>query len=172
VRLSSPAPPDPSEYQRLFQAPIRFNQTVSGLVLERSTLDLVHPQADPALSEVLDDHAQQMLIGPGREAPFISEVRRILKESLYRGDLDLDSVARKLALSRRGLQRMLIGYGTSYRELIDDVRRESTIRLLEDSRPDIAEIAFLMRFSEPSAFHRAFKRWTGKTPREYLKSRT
>jgi AraC-like DNA-binding protein len=70
-------------------------------------------------------------------------------------------------MSVRNLQRSLQAEGTSYQQLLDQTRKELAVRHLQQPQSSIHDVAFLLGFSEPSAFHRAFKRWTGQTPREY-----
>jgi AraC-like DNA-binding protein len=168
VHFTAPEPADLTEYHRVFQAPIRFQQPVNRLVFDRAMVDLPHPQADPALCETLDHHAQRLLDQLPLEDGFLSEVRSAVSEGIERRDLGLNTMARKLAMSRRALQRRLSGCGTSYREILDQARYELTLRLLRELPSGPEEISFLLGFSEPRAFYRAFKRWTGKTPQAYL----
>ena len=76
-------------------------------------------------------------------------------------------MARALAVSGRTLSRRLAVEGTSFRDILDDVRREFACALLQDRRLSVADIAFFLQYSEPAAFHRAFRRWTGRTPRDF-----
>jgi AraC-like DNA-binding protein len=76
-------------------------------------------------------------------------------------------VARCLATSARSLQRRLSAAGTSYQELLDSTRCEAATRYLQDRGLSIGEVAYLLGYSEPPAFHRAFKRWNGVTPQEF-----
>jgi AraC-like DNA-binding protein len=85
----------------------------------------------------------------------------------------MQRVARDLGTSRRTLQRRLADAGASYQGLLDETRREAAERYLTESSLSIAEVAYLLGYSEPSAFHRAFKRWFGRSPqgfRERLRS--
>jgi AraC-like DNA-binding protein len=93
-------------------------------------------------------------------------VRRLVAAGLSSG-VDSQEVARRLYMSRRTLHRQLTGEGTSFKALVDDLRRELATRYLSERRMAIAEIGFLLGFSEASAFHRAFKRWFGSTPAEH-----
>lgn len=79
----------------------------------------------------------------------------------------IDAVAMELAMSTRSIQRALQDEGTSYQLLLDDVRRELAIRHLAVPGTSATQVAFLTGFSEPSAFARAFRRWTGSTPGAY-----
>lgn len=85
------------------------------------------------------------------------------------GKWDIDTVADQLAVSKRTLQNRLKEEQTSYLKLLDALKNKMAVRYLETAKGSICEIAFLLGFSEQSAFNHAFKRWTGKTPMEYLK---
>ncbi|HWO08502.1 MAG TPA: helix-turn-helix transcriptional regulator, partial [Polyangiaceae bacterium] len=76
-------------------------------------------------------------------------------------------IARRLGLGERTLQRRLRDEGTSFAALLDEARAELARSYLGDSKLAIFEVAYLLGYSEPSAFNRAFRRWTGKSPREY-----
>ena len=91
-----------------------------------------------------------------------------LAESLSRGALDtLDAMAAGLAVSRRTLTRRLAEEGTSFRDILDEVRSDFARALLQDRSLSIGDIAFFLQYSEPAAFHRSFRRWTGLTPQAF-----
>jgi AraC-like DNA-binding protein len=95
-------------------------------------------------------------------------VLRIAVNSSLRGGIPkMDEVARKLHMSARTLQRRLQDDGLSFQDLVAEVRRDLSARYLEEADMSLAEVAFLIGFSEVSTFHRAFKQWTGLTPAEY-----
>jgi AraC-like DNA-binding protein len=112
-------------------------------------------------------------VAPGRPPNFHRDtVRTLLPEELAQGRAEARNVARKLNLSVRTLGRRLGQEGTTYKLLLDEVRKElaySHLSGLERSRP---EVASLLGFSDVTAFHRAFKRWTGQTPGNYRALRT
>jgi AraC-like DNA-binding protein len=83
---------------------------------------------------------------------------------------NIEAVARKLAMSPRNLQLKLREEGTSYRETLDRVRMDMALGHLKNRHVTVAEVAYLLGFSEPSVFHRSFKRWTGTTPRDFRQS--
>jgi AraC-like DNA-binding protein len=86
---------------------------------------------------------------------------------LNAGHPSLERVAEHLGLSARTLQRKLQDLGTTHNELVDQIRHELATRYLAEKEMAICEVAYLLGFSEPSSFHRAFKRWTGTTPKDY-----
>jgi AraC-like DNA-binding protein len=115
---------------------------------------------------VLSEHAALLLSRLPRGADLIERTRRAIGGRLRGGDPSLEGVARELGMSERSLQRHLRELGSSFNALADEVR-EATARLYLE-QPDMAltEIGFLLGFSEQSAFTRAYKRWTGHTPRQ------
>jgi AraC-like DNA-binding protein len=95
------------------------------------------------------------------------DVRRALAVLVAGGDTRIERVARDLGTSRRTLQRRLAAAGASYQDLLDETRREAAERYLAESSLSIAELGYLLGYSEPSAFHRAFKRWFGRSPQAF-----
>jgi AraC-like DNA-binding protein len=91
----------------------------------------------------------------------------MLVEDLGQTTLTADAVAKALAMSRRTLTRRLGEEDTSFRAILDDVRAELSRALLQDRSLSIADVAFFLQYSEPAAFHRSFRRWTGQTPQNY-----
>jgi AraC-like DNA-binding protein len=79
-------------------------------------------------------------------------------------------VAKKLGLGPRTLQRRLKEYGADFKTLVDDTRRRFSLNYLRDRKHTLTEIAYLLGYSEVSAFNRAFKRWTGSTPSDYRRA--
>jgi AraC-like DNA-binding protein len=91
-------------------------------------------------------------------------------EGLADGTATADAIAGRLHMSRRTLLRKLEREGTTFKELVDNTRRQFALRYLEAGELGASEIAALLGFAQPSAFHRAFKRWTGTTPLGYRKA--
>jgi len=166
VLFTHPSPSRCPDYHHIFQCRVRFSQPVNRMVLEREFLEFPLPYADPLLSETLEHHARRLLEVSSSEDHFLRDLRQALLEALGRGDFRLIRTAKTLALSCRSLQRELNSRGTSYREELDRLRRGMALDMLP--REPISDIAAFLRFSESSAFYRAFRRWTGKTPQEYL----
>jgi AraC-like DNA-binding protein len=97
----------------------------------------------------------------------VSDLRRILLTRLAQGDSSIEALARSMATSVRSLQRRLASIGTSYQAVLDSIRREAAGEYLADRALSISEVGYLLGYSEPAAFHRAFKRWHGSTPQEF-----
>jgi AraC-like DNA-binding protein len=170
VGFAHAAPADAREHERYFGAPVRFGLPADELAFDASLLDQPLPTADPALSAVLERYAEALVAKLPAVSTFLDEARRAVAELLRSGDPSLDATAARLGTSRRTLQRRLAEEGTSHQDLVDGVRRDLALRWLPDTRMAITEVAYLLGFSEPAAFHRAFKRWTGQTPAEYRRA--
>jgi AraC-like DNA-binding protein len=165
VRFTHRAPSDVSPYQRWFDAPVTFGARFTELVLPRSAMDTPLASADPNLLAILTRHADTLAAKDRSKPPVTREVERVLRAALRSDDGDIDPVARRLGLTARSLQRRLKEEGTSFKEVREHVRHELAMRYLDEDLA-ISEVSFLLGFSEPSAFFRAFKRWTGATPLE------
>jgi len=125
--------------------------------------------SDPLLQSVLKDHAEQLLRGlPNLQDP-LADVQQVLLEAMPRGRVDLEHVAKQLGVSARTLQRRLADTGTRWSELLEEARRQLSARLLVDPSLSVDDVAVLLGYAEASAFHRAFRRWTGQTPGAFRK---
>jgi AraC-like DNA-binding protein len=142
-----------------------FGADQTQLVLPRAALDIALASSDPQLLAILTRAASD-LVGRGIADPTIAaQVARVLHDELRSDHATIEHVAKRLGLTARSLQRRLKDESTSFQGVREQVRQELAQRYLEE-RLSISEISFLLGFSEPSAFFRAFKRWTGLTPVE------
>jgi AraC-like DNA-binding protein len=158
------APARLDEHRRFFACALRFGQPVIGLLMVRSDLGRPMRGADPALAALLGRQLDKMLVSLPADPSVSARARLLVKDDLPSGSVSVDRVAGQLAMSVRTLSRRLEAERTSFRHLLDSVRRELAVAHLRDPRMELAEIAFLLGCSESSAFHRSFKRWTGRTP--------
>jgi len=159
------------EYARVFGAPIRFDAPFDALVFDPATLDRPMPGASLHLSAILEkvgDEQLAKLPGVGHETS--QAVRQLLDDGFNTGDdLPMSDVAGRMGMSQRTLQRRLGDEDSSFKELREQVRHDLACIWLRQPQMAISEVAFLLGFSEPSAFHRAFKRWAGQTPAGFRK---
>lgn len=167
VCFAHAGPARPIEQERLFRAPVRYGCPRNELVLDRGALDRPQLHAEPRLLAVLDRRIEEMLNGIPEEHTFSVRVKRAMADHLMDGDPPVGLVAGKLHMSPRSLQRRLQDEGTSFARLLSDLRCDLAKLYLRERRSTLSEVAFLLGFAEVSAFHRAFKRWTGQTPAEY-----
>jgi AraC-like DNA-binding protein len=167
VCLPRSPPSDLGEHRRLLGGPFRWEGPSVRFTFDAALLDVPMRGADQTLGVVLDRHLEEQAAQLPAGDDLLTSIRGALAEDLADGAPDLDHVARRLAMSRRTLQRALRREGTSFQRLVDDTRREVALARLRDPRLTLSELAFLVGFSELSAFDRAFRRWTGQSPRAY-----
>jgi AraC-like DNA-binding protein len=169
VSFSHPAPADDHEHRRYFGVRVRFNAGSNSLLLHARDARRPLLDADEALAAIVRRRLERVLISQDARAsgPIGARVRRVLVESLGRTSVTPDTMAEALGTTRRTLSRRLAAEGTSFRELHDDVRAEFARAMLEDQGSSVADVAFFLDYSEPAAFHRAFRRWTGRTPGQF-----
>ncbi|MBW4475258.1 MAG: AraC family transcriptional regulator [Stenomitos rutilans HA7619-LM2] len=160
-------PDDLSAYQSLFRSPLEFDQPYNTIAFDTALLDLPLLNADSTLSAIFDQCAEKALAALPSSDRLEDRVRQALVANLRSGNPTIEAVAARVKYAPRTLQRKLKEEGTSYRDLLDEVRRELSIHYLREERIAIGEIAFLLGFSGTSAFYRAFKRWTGISPGEF-----
>jgi AraC-like DNA-binding protein len=170
VRFAHPCRGHLAEYHRAFGCEVQFGATAHQIVFARESLDVQHMHRDAALCALLCSHADRWLALRHSEARFPQRVRDVLCGEVARGPVRVSAVARRLGMSPRALQRRLQDHGLCLSALVDQARRDAARRALEDPRMALKEVSDLLGFSEPSAFHRAFKRWTGLTPQQYRDS--
>ena len=168
VRFTHPCPENTAEHERIFQASLKFNQKRNEIMLSRSCLDNPIIFANPRILEGVEQLVQKALHRAYALNSWKEKVARILFKAILREEkTDIETIARHLAMTVRNLQLKLKEEGTSFRQLLDDVRRQIAVGYLQEGNDSICEIALLLGFADQSAFHHAFKRWTGKTPGEY-----
>lgn len=167
VRFQHPAPVDTREHERIFRCPVLFGQADNALVFPKRLLVLPLGQADAQVRLTLDAYAERLL-GELRQGNNVLDRARLeLARQLPEQGTDLETIAAALALSPRTLQRRLREAGLSFSQLLDETRQQLVLNYLRDPALELAEIAFLVGFSEPASLARAFRRWTGASPGEY-----
>jgi AraC-like DNA-binding protein len=164
VELCRPEPSDTAPYTNRFQAPVSFGADRDRLCFTAAEWASPIADADATLARILEEHALILASRlPSESSGFAATVQNSIMAALPEGAEEED-VARALHMSRRTLQRKLAQEGTSYRAVLDMVRRGLAESYLADSAVSIPEVAFMLGFSEQSSFHRAFQRWTGSPP--------
>jgi len=167
VHLSYPRPHRTSGLAQFFGAPLHFGMRESRLVFRRADLERAVPAADPRLAEYLEDLAKETLQRSGDQGTLPDRVRRTIWTDLADGAPSVARVASSLGLSARSLQRRLEQERTSFSSVVEGLRRELALSLLMQRELAISEVGFLLGYSDPAAFHRAFRRWTSRSPRQY-----
>jgi AraC-like DNA-binding protein len=153
-------------YEAFYGAPLVFDSDEYRLVFDRGMLELSCDDANPALAESIDRWMQAYL-GAFQQDTLAQAVRKLLTEKLPDGEFTQDNVARQLAMSPRSLQRGLHSEGISFKELLEQTRKELAMNYMTEPDLSLVEVCFLLGFTDQSNFTKAFKRWTGKTPGIY-----
>ena len=159
-----------SEYERIFKCPVRFGREQNCIILEQGNLKMRVREPNRELREVFERHAREMLNDLFQADSYAAKVGRLFVQSIPGEIPRIEAVASTLEMSVRTLQQKLKEEGASYRSILDSVRMDMAMNLLRDQSLAITEIAFMLGFSEPSVFHRTFKKWTNITPRMFRNS--
>jgi AraC-like DNA-binding protein len=159
-------PPCAAEYEALFGGPVQFSSARDSMTLSLADVNKHLAGANPQLAR-LNDQVMIEYLGKLDKENIIDRVAATVVEMLPSGGVTDEKVAAQLNMSGRSLQRRLQEAGTTFRSLIEEVRRELAATYVRDPAVELVEIAFLLGFSDQSAFSRAFKRWTGHTPSEF-----
>lgn len=167
VRFAHPAPPATEAFERVFQAPLRFDQRESAIDLGPDALATPMREADPTLCAVLQSYLVDELGALDPLRSLEDAVRSSICRSLPDQDATLERVAAEVGLSERVLQKRLKAAGTSFQEQLDQARVVLARRYLASDDTTLAGAALLLGYSDVTAFHRAFKRWTGETPGDF-----
>jgi AraC-like DNA-binding protein len=159
--------PGPSErYEEFFQAPVEFSQQENSMWLDPGIVMEPLATANPELVRINNGIVTDYLAQLDR-SDIGMRVRSKLIEHLPGGHANEAEIASSINVSLRSLQRKLKEQGMSFSQLVDNTRRELGLQYVRDPQHSFNEIAFLLGFTEPANFSRAFKRWYGKTPTQY-----
>ena len=160
-------PDDVRRYAEALGCPVRVRASWNGWALSDEAMQIPLRRRDSSLRTYLERQAAAILERLPANGDVRDEIRGVLSTQLTSGDLTIGSVARRLSTTPRTLQRRLARAGTSFEVMCDAARREAAESYLADTTLSIAEVTYLLGYSEPAAFHRAFKRWRGTTPHAF-----
>jgi len=170
VAYPLPRPVDSERHERYFSCPVSWGAEEFRVAFDASMLDLPLPRRDSHLFSYLARRVEELEKQLPAAANYAERVRREIVHLLAEGEPRLPQVAKRLALSERTLHRRLAAEGAGFAAIIDEARRERALLLLDDAELSCSEIAFLLGYSEPAVFFRAFRRWSGCSPQEYRKT--
>ena len=160
------------EIEDFFRCPVRFGSEATELLLGSDQLHLPISTADPYLLALLKHHAEEVLARQTRARDGLQErVARLVTQDLPKGVPTARRVASALRMSERTFARRLQAEGTSFRQLIDDIRRDMARSYLSDPELTLAQVAYLLGYADQSAFSNSFRRWTGQSPRRFRSER-
>lgn len=157
------APPDTRAHAALFRCPVAFGAAHSAVTFGDDDLDRPLPNASAVYGAAFEAMVAEAVAALPRDEGAAAAVRAVVAPALDDGPCSLEATARALGLSERTLQRRLREEGESFAGVLDGVRREAAARYLAEGLP-LGEVAARLGYAEPSAFHRAHRRWTGTTP--------
>lgn len=167
VALPMPRPADPSRQETFFGCPVAWSAPRLEVAFDAQVLELPLPRSDAQLFGYLARRAEDLHAKLPPEASWSAKVRREIGACLAQSEPRLADIAKRLGASERTLHRRLEAEDTTFSTLLDDARRERSLLLVEDPALSVGELAFLLGYSEPAAFIRAFKRWTSETPTSF-----
>ena len=171
ILLTYSAPSDLNEHTATFgTTPIQFDAPFSGFTFDAACLSARLASGDTRLHDMIVQQAEKMLEELPRARQLTERVRSALLAELAGGNPSVTQVAPRLHMSPRTLERRLEREGTTFSSVLDDLRKRLALRYVVNHDLELAEIAFLLGFSQTTAFHRAFKRWTGETPLGYRRA--
>jgi AraC-like DNA-binding protein len=168
IRFTHAEPSYRAEYDRIFGVPLFFDSHMNALLMDEAMLKMKLPRTNPYLSEILSARAEELIKSLQSSKTTRGRVENLLIPILHTGEASIDTVASKLGLSRQTLFRKLKAEGVSFEKVLDELRHNLALHYLNGKKASVNETAYLVGFSEPAAFSRAFKRWTGSSPRMYI----
>ena len=168
VNITREQPGYAHEYNFLFMAPVHFGQKVNSLSFAANYLDMPIAQTGLELDQFLSTPTIHLMTSHDSGRSLTSKIRAMIREDVAGNFPEFSTIAETLHMATATLRRKLRSEGSSYQQLKDDIRRDTAIYYLGRGTISIDEVAELVGFSEPTSFFRAFKRWTGVTPRAYI----
>ena len=168
VHVTHSAPSYRAEYERVYGVPVTFNANWNAVLLDENWMNYKISVQPRYVFGILSEHADELLKLLENSKSTRGRIESLLMPILHKGDVSMDAMAERLGLSRQTLFRQLKEEGTTFGKVIDELRQKLALQYLGGKKASVNETAYLLGFSEPAAFSRAFKRWTGVNPREMM----
>jgi AraC-like DNA-binding protein len=169
VHFEHSAPADVRPYRAIFRAPVYFGAPVNRIVIEESDLDRPLSHRDENLSPFLTRHLSDLKRQRGGASRLSQQVEECIVAKLGEANLDLPIIAQELGLSLRTLQRRLAEEGVSYRAVLENVRRRIAEASLSERHARVIDVAASLGYGDSAVLSRAFRRWTGTSPRRFAR---
>lgn len=169
AQFDHPPPADTKPFRQFFRAPLKFNAGRNAVVFHSSWLSHTLPEIHADVRRLLQQQVEEMAAVLDDDFP--AYVRAVLRAALLSGYADLDQLSKLFALHPRTMRRRLGASGSSYHQLLEEVRSDLALHLLRDSDLEVTEIAQMLQYSDPRSFIRAFRRWNGETPARWRAKR-
>ena len=166
IELTRPADPE-NGFEEYFGCPVKYRASRDALVLHAANLDLPFDTHNDELLRILSPQFDSQLKERRTKQSVLGHVKWVLKRLLAGSRPDLVMVAKELGMSDRTLQRRITAEGTTFRQLLNETRKELVRQYLGNASVEINEAAFLVGYEDPNSFYRAFRSWEGKTPAQW-----
>jgi len=161
--------PQPAFYDHFLQTQCFFNQSCNRITVALDSLRQLSVLRDPRLKQILEEHADQVLQSLAAGDELVQAVHRYIVDNLAHGAPTLKQTCEFLGQNERSLQRALAKQGINFQDMVDDLRRRMALEYMRNDY-NFLDIAMMLGYSEQSALHRAFKRWTGMPPSRYRRT--
>jgi AraC-like DNA-binding protein len=165
VHVTHPKPEYAAEYERIFRCPVVFGSDRNAMRVDEAWMGREVSRLPRYVFGVLSEKAEALLAELGSAKSTKGRVESLLMPVLHTGEVNMDDIAAKLGMSRQTLFRKLKAEGVTFVGLLDELRQKLALHYLSGKKVSVNETAYLVGFSDPAAFSRAFKRWTGTTPK-------
>jgi len=169
VSIRHAALSDQATYARFFGTEVRSLERVDGITMDRRDLEVINARRDDGVLSVLSDYLRADAL-PAR-TDIDALVKGVLRRSLGAGEISVEAVAEEMGMHKRTLQRRLQQTGTTFADLLDEVRADMAKSYVATGQLPLTRIALLLGFSDQSAFNHAFRRWFQRSPTEWANAR-
>jgi AraC-like DNA-binding protein len=159
------------EYERVFRCPVIFGHKENSITVHAGIVNTPILYSNPGLLQYFENYAQEFMTEMDRQDQYTRAVTKIILARMDDEALTINKVAKEMSMSVRTLQNHLKGEGVVFSDLLKDIRKKLAKKYLQQNY-SVADITYLLGFSEPSVFQKAFKRWSGVTPRQYRETVT
>jgi AraC-like DNA-binding protein len=166
VRVTYARPAHAAEYERVFRVPIVFNADRNAMRMEEGIVTHRVNILPRYAFGILAERADALMRDLEASGTTRGRVESLLMPILHKGEANMDAIAEKLGVSRQTLYRTLKDEGVTFEQVLDELRHKLALEYLRGQKTTVNETTYLVGFSDPAAFSRAFKRWTGKSPSE------
>ena len=168
IRVTHAEPSYRAEYDRIFRIPVEFSSDENSVRLDESVMASLRPLPSSGyVRELLRNQAEAMLAELDRARSTRNRVETVLMPLLQNSNVSIERVGSRLGLSRQTLFRRLRDEGVTFEQVVDELRHRLAVHYLTVNNASVRQTAHLVGYSDASAFSRAFKRWTGRSPREF-----
>ncbi|MGI9483185.1 MAG: AraC family transcriptional regulator [Hyphomicrobiales bacterium] len=156
-----------TEHEIVLGCPVDFNRNRNRIVLERSALGLPIETADDRLLKTLTRLCEKVYQQKtSRASHLVSRIHKVAMDFIPQGKAYAKEIATEIGMSERTMHRYLAEEGKSFSDVLDELKKELALKYMKQDGLNLSEVAFLLGYADHSGFSTAFKRWTGKTPRE------